>query len=215
MKRILVGIAATIAATGLVVAPGSATAAQISIAPGVEIHASMVCTLGFVFDGPDGRLRGLSAGHCGNVEEPVKTPDGRVIGVIEAAEHAGTTYAKDTALIKFLPDVEVSKTILDLGQPATHLSQESVERANPVLCKLGGTTGLTCGEIVDDPNTPASMVAFTGGGRHGDSGSPVWTYGADGEILAVGTLSSTERGVTTNISYVEPVTEYISMWELH
>lgn len=196
-------------------APGTAVAAPPSVSPGdtVLIEEGR-CTLGFTFQGKDRAPRGLIAGHCGEQGEQVMDRHGHALGVVEDSVVKEGWFQQDTAVIAFHPGVEVSGMIPGVGTPANILTLDAVERMNPVLCKLGRASGLTCGEIVEVPRTPWSMVAFAGYSRHGDSGAPVWAYGDDGEILIVGTLHGGVGENSSDISFVEPATEYLDMWSI-
>lgn len=224
MRKNLVGamLATAAVATAVVaITPAIATASPVTIGTGDEVfvldadgRTDSGCTLGFVFKGSDNAPRALVSGHCGDLHDTVQTPDGRNIGRIAAVEFKDSFNSRDTALVSFEPGVNVTSTIPGVGPVAGFLTREDVERTNPVLCKLGVTTGLTCGPIAQDVQTPTTMIAFNGFNDRGDSGSPVWTYGTGGEVLAVGTLSGGPSG-SNDVTYVEPVAEYVSAWQLH
>ena len=142
------------------------------------------------------------------------TPDGRAIGMLDSVEYdPDRFFRRDTALVVFGHDVSVSKEIPYEGVAADHVTKSRAERVNPVLCKLGTVSGLTCGQIVDDPGAPLTSIAFLGGSRGGDSGAPVWTYNSKGELIAVGTLSGGSES-DSDVSYVDPISDYLDLWSL-
>lgn len=206
-----------IAVAGGVGVPGTAGASPLAVSPGDTVwngDAEGWCTLGFTFQGKDGAPRGLFAGHCGEQGRQIMDRHGRALGVVEESIVKDGWFQQDTAVIAFQPGVEVSGMIPAVGTPAGILTLDAVERMNPVLCKLGRVSGLTCGEIVEVPRTPWNMVTFIGHSRDGDSGSPVWAYGDDGEILIVGTLHGDLEGDSSGISFVDPAAEYLDMWSI-
>lgn len=205
-----------VAASGIFGMPGKAVAEPVSIAPGDPVWTDLgQCTLGFILRGTDGAPRGLLAGHCGRKGEIVSNGDGRNIGVIvDVVRRVDDRVKKDTALMSFLPEVVANRSVLKYRSPSAYIAREDVKRVNPVLCKLGGITGITCGEIVDQRHCHLNQIAFVGGSRMGDSGAPVWTFGSDGKMIVVGTLSGAPPGDTTDITCVDPAAEYIKMWNL-
>ncbi|WP_157920673.1 hypothetical protein [Rhodococcus sp. H-CA8f] len=211
-------LAATAVVAAAAVLPATANAAPATVSTGDKIairHAdgqNNTCTLGFVLTGTDNEDRGLIAGHCGDLHDEVMTLDGRTIGRIAAVEFPDTFNGPDTAVVSFLPGVTVDAAIEGVHPTVSALTKDEVKRNGPVLCKLGSTTGLSCGPLADI-SAPATMIAFHAANEDGDSGSPVWAYGANGEILAVGTLSGGPHG-NNNIAYVEPIADYLKLWQL-
>ena len=215
-------LAAAAVAAAAVAVPATALAApatvMISTGDSVAIRhtdgrTDSGCTLGFILTGGDNQPRGLMAGHCGNLHDEIATLDGRTIGRIAAVEYPGTDNGPDTALVSFAPGVSVDARIAGQRPIVGELTKSDVKRSNPILCKLGATTGRTCGPFADVA-APDSMIAFHGLNEHGDSGSPVWAYGTNGEVLAFGTLSGGPNG-NSNITYVEPISRYMTLWNLH
>lgn len=236
-----IAAAALIAAAAI--APATAGAAPARIAPGSEVivvhtdgeptvaradgvtrypdnHPASPdgdqCTLGHVFQGQDGEPRALIAAHCGDVHEEIFTADGRLIGRIAAAADYSDSNdnSPDTALVSFAAGVTVDSQIAKSGPLAGTISPEDIKRTEPVLCKFGAKTGVTCGPIAHGSGAPAGMIAFQAENEHGDSGSPVWTYGKSGEVLAVGTFFGSPHG-RSDIAYVEPLGQYLRDWKLH
>lgn len=233
MIRKLAGIAAIAAVSVTVLAPSIADAAPITVSTTDKIviqhrdsGGATTCTLGFVFTGTDGEPRAITAGHCGEKGDPVQTADHHTIGRIAESffDSSGTAaenfHSVDTALISFIPgSVVVDPRIPGIGGVRRTASRNEVERANAVACKLGPTTGLSCGPLAL-VETPDPMVAFHMDSDRGDSGAPVWMYGADDGIVAVGTVSADGSlpggpGKEAGITYVEPVHQYLTEWQLH
>ncbi|ATI36370.1 hypothetical protein CPI83_29660 (plasmid) [Rhodococcus sp. H-CA8f] len=212
-------LAATAVVAAAAALPATANATPATVGTGSEVvirHASdgtaTACTLGFVLTGTDNQDRGLIAGHCGDLHDDVTTSDGRTIGRIAAVEFPDTFNGPDTAVVSFLPGVTVDAAIEGVHPTVSALTKDDVNRNSPVLCKLGATTGLSCGPLATVA-TPGSMIAFHGKNLDGDSGGPVWTYGTNGEILAVGTVSGSPIG-KSDIAYVEPIAPYLKLWQL-
>lgn len=232
MTKTLVGIAAIAASLTAVLAPAVANAAPIKVSATdkiVIIHRSgsdpSTCTVGFVFTGTDGEPRAITAGHCGEAGDVVQTADHRTIGriaetsFVESGTDAMRFNSRDTALVSFTPGaVTVEDEIPGVGRVNAIAEREDAERANPVACKLGQATGLTCGPLISI-KTPSPMLAFRMASANGDSGAPVWMYDADGKVLALGTVSSDGNlpggpGNDAGVTYVEPVDTYMSKWQL-
>ncbi|MBM4574868.1 hypothetical protein GS896_27810 [Rhodococcus hoagii] len=225
IKKLAGSVLASAAVTAAAaITPAAAAAAPSTVRTGDEIlvmhpgeTSADVCTVGFVFTGSDNKSRALTAGHCGNIHDEVATSDGRVIGRIADRTFTDGAQRQDTALVSFYPGIAVDPNVPDIGRAIDVLSSDEVEdltRTDPVLCKLGAKTGLTCGSAVEFAGAPTTMLAFASNGGHGDSGAAVWTYGAGGEILAVGTVSGGPSG-RNDITFVEPLTGYMDQWKLH
>lgn len=243
MLKKLAGTALTAAAliAAAAIAPATAHAAPIAVTPGSEVivvhsdgtptvqRASGVtrhpdnhpaspdgdrCTLGFVFQGSDGEPRALIAAHCGDVHEEIRTPDGRTIGrIADAAEYSDAPNSPDTALVSFNPGVVVDSRIAGLGPVRGTISPEDIKRTNPILCKLGAVTGMSCGPVDFDTPAPDGFLTVHAQRAGGDSGGPMWTFGEHGEVLAVGTHSGGPGG-RMDRSFVESVDTYLRTWDL-
>lgn len=163
------------------------------------------CTLGFLFTGPDGYARGVTAAHCGEVEQKLTTTNSQPVGIV--AEHG----AVDIALVNIATELRVFGKLPGIGEIRGVITPEEINRIQPLLCKRGIASGLVCGHLTG----PADDDSFTmsGGSTRGDSGSPVWAIADDGSLLAAGIVS----GVATDESrdaFVIPIAPYMTQWGL-
>lgn len=180
--------------------------------PGVSFAATE-CTAAFSFDGADGRMYAVTASHCGSVGDLIWPSDGstmadytvelgRVIysGLDEAPTPGDEGRLPDVAIVEiFNPD----RPMLIGGEaPAETVLADLPLDAVGQACKIGGTTGVTCGDlgqrgehyIMVDPVTDAEVrtvgdTAYLCAQR-GDSGGPV-TAGIAGHTAVIGLVSGT------------------------
>jgi hypothetical protein len=92
----------------------------------------------------------------------------------------------DWAMIP-IPDAVDAHNVLFTGEKITSVGRE---RGDYPMCKVGVTTGLTCG--MDYLSTPKSF---------GDSGGPVFQANEDGTVTLIGIVSS-------NFGYTLPPAEF-------
>lgn len=175
MNKKLIVLLAVLAATMVAgwMAPGAARAATAPIplggGSGILIleggNSASACTLTTIGHAKTGQLIGITAGHCGQVGQKVLSESDSNRG------QAGTiTYSDpktDVAIIEFNNNVVPQRTVGGL----TIKSIDTRPIGFPTIaCKLGRTTGKTCG-----------VAWFSDGASHfsqmcvieGDSGSPV------------------------------------------
>jgi hypothetical protein len=215
--------------TGIVLAPGSATAGPALIAqPGDEIGTNVtnnsgkirVCTIGFLTMTSDPTPAFLTAGHCApKAGMPVfGNPDGigarRIIGYSRVVEFAGTAVrSTDIALV----DVSAGENFARLSALPNGVAVSGVsnavdlERYNPVLCKQGYVTGQTCGRIVKFVGS--DKLTFEAGSAHGDSGAPVYAVWPDGTYTAVGLLNGSPVS-DEGVAVVQLIAPWMSSWAL-
>ncbi len=172
---------------------------------GPEYGVNSTCTLGFLFVGSDGYARGLTAAHCGNPGDAVTTISGSEVG--EIAEHG----REDVALIDIQPDLRAFGSIPGAGDVRGVITPRELNRTQPLLCKRGISSGMTCGTLT----APASEEFFTisGGSVSGDSGSPVWAISKDGSLFAAGIVSGVVNDGSED-AYVIPIHQYMKQWSL-
>ncbi|WP_157920659.1 hypothetical protein [Rhodococcus sp. H-CA8f] len=185
-------------------APGILSPADPLVAVSVD-GTTDTCTLGFLFTGSDGYARGVTAAHCGKVEQKLTTTNRQAVGVV--TQHG----QGDIALINITTELRVFSKLPGIGDIRGAITPEEINRTQPLLCKRGIASGLVCGLLT----APAEAGFFTmsGGSDHGDSGSPVWAISEDGSLWAAGIVS----GVTTNESgdaFVIPIAPYMTQWGL-
>ncbi len=208
--------AAVVIAAALVALPATAHAATPPVHAGTEIRvADKICSLGFVLPGADGKAEGLTAGHCGNAGDVVTDRDGNRLGFV--SESSGG-LAGDIALIRFdgLPQGSLTTWVPfdDRMLPVLgSMSLAEVMESRPVLCKVGRSTGQSCGAVA---RTYASnALQFVAPSDSGDSGAPVYAMG-DGGVFAVGVLfgSSVDgRGVGTGeYTGITGLSDFASQW---
>lgn len=166
-RRVLA--AAVLALGALVSSPTAAAADPVVLGGGVGIvvNGSSYCTLTTIGHDSAGDLIGFTSAHCGGPGAEVAAEGRQDAGVV------GTMVAGndnlDYAVIRFDPTKVTPVatvdgfTIAGLG-PDPELGQTA--------CKLGRTTGYTCGVTWgpgEDPGTIVNQVC----GQPGDSGAPV------------------------------------------
>ncbi|WP_330184046.1 S1 family peptidase [Nocardia sp. NBC_01503] len=122
------------------------------------------CTLTSIGYDRDGKLVGITAGHCGEVGARIAAEYTRSggIGVI-SEKSAGNDWAVivfDPARVN--PTKQVAQSVINsVGAPPA---------IGDIACKNGRTTGYTCGPVWETtPNWFRSQVCA----NHGDSGAPV------------------------------------------
>ncbi|ACP32325.1 S1 family peptidase [Corynebacterium aurimucosum] len=141
--------------------------------PGTPLYISedTMCTLTAAGTDAQGRKVGITAGHCGNVGDPVSSADSWQVGP------TGTLVTKNTYLdysvIEFGSKAEVTRSY----NGVTAYGVGGAAQPGEVACKRGVATGTTCGMTFQhgkeiSVNQVCAMV--------GDSGAPVFR---DGRIV--------------------------------
>lgn len=182
--------------------------------PGVSFSATE-CTAAFSFDGADGRMYAVTASHCGSVGDLLWPSDGSTMAdytsELGRVIYSGLDEAPAPGDEGRLPDV----AIVEIYNPDRIMLTGGVPPAETVLadlpldaigqaCKIGGTTGVTCGDlgqrgehyVMVDPVTDAEVrtvgdTAYLCAQR-GDSGGPV-TTGVAGHTAVIGLVSGTRE----------------------
>ncbi|MCT6735350.1 S1 family peptidase [Rhodococcus qingshengii] len=163
------------------------------------------CTLGFLFSGPDGYARGVTAAHCGKVDQKVSTTNSQAVGTI-------TAHGKDdVALIDINTKLKVFGKIPGVGDIRGVITPGEINRVQPVLCKRGIASGLMCGRLTEVAED--GFFVMSGGSIRGDSGSPVWAVSDDGSLLAAGIVSGVMADETGD-AFVIPIAPYMRQWGL-
>ena len=165
----LSGAAVLAAAALLTAAPPGAAAEKVVIGggAGIVVEGDTYCTLTAVGNDRTGALIGFTSAHCGAPGAQVASeaaPDAGVIGTMVAGNDG-----LDYAVIRFDP----AKV-----DPVSNWNGFAIDGIGPdpvfgqVACKLGRTTGYSCGVTWgpgEDPGTIVNQVC----GQPGDSGAPV------------------------------------------
>lgn len=164
------------------------------------------CTLGFVVIGSDGLARALTAAHCGKVGDQIFTRDSTPIGVVSARDPE-----VDIALVGVHTNLQVFSDVDGIGRVNGYMSIEELNRTQPILCKKGLTTGVTCGRMIQ--RAKSTHIIFDGGALPGDSGGPVWAVRPNGDLAAVGIVSAYYEDGTSDV-YTIPVAPFMEKWAL-
>ncbi|MBZ8176928.1 serine protease [Corynebacterium sp. 3HC-13] len=135
--------------------------------PGTPIYVgnSNLCTLTAAGYDAQGRMIGITAGHCGNQGDSVSSADSWRVGP------TGTVVASnpgaDYSLIQFHDNAEVTRSYNGL----TVNTVGGAPRPGEQVCKTGVATGTTCGITL---NTDSDVLLTQVCAMQGDSGAPVW-----------------------------------------
>lgn len=134
---------------------------------GIVVNGESLCTLTAIGNDNRGALVGFTSAHCGG--------PGATVGVegAEAAGVVGTMVAGNEALDYAVIEFDPAKVT-----PTNNVNGFQIDGIGPdpafgeIACKLGRTTGQSCGVTWgpgEDPGTIVNQVC----GQPGDSGAPV------------------------------------------
>lgn len=155
---VAVGIPPTAVAQGLVPLGGGS---------GIVVDGAAFCTLTAIGHDNRGSLVGLTSAHCGGPGALVAAENAEDAGVLGTMVAGNDTL--DYAVIEFDPQKVAPVKVVD-GFQIDSIGPDPGFGA--VACKLGRTTGHSCGVTWgpgDEPGTIVSQVC----GLPGDSGAPV------------------------------------------
>lgn len=178
--------------------------------PGMEVDDETgVCTAGFAAQGPGGEYYLLTAGHCDGGDDSEWTDAGEYpLGQITASEYDGEYH--DAAIILLEPEAGAPVGAVDGRYPVRDVLGPGQIQVGMPMCKIGTTTGETCGVVtgVDGNVVEASIFSL-----EGDSGSPGFVKNPDGTVSAIGLLTGSPVGddYTTYFSMVSPL---LAQWGL-
>lgn len=163
--------AAALALAALLPAPAPVAGAEDKVpmggGAGIVVEKDTYCTLTAIGTDKTGALIGFTSAHCGGPGAQVSSeaqPDQGVIGTMVAGNDA-----LDYAVIRFDP-AKVA--------PVSNWNGFQIDGIGPdpvfgqVACKLGRTTGYSCGVTWGPGENPGTIVNQVCG-RPGDSGAPV------------------------------------------
>ncbi|MGL6235223.1 MAG: S1 family peptidase [Segniliparus sp.] len=127
---------------------------------------NLACTLTAIGHDAAGDLVGLTAGHCGQRGDKVISETDQGAGALGVMEK--TLSRPDIAVILFNPNRVIPSPTID------NLTIAALDRTPPPLnswaCKLGRTTGWTCGLVKDqDRSSHKAQICIA----KGDSGAPL------------------------------------------
>lgn len=170
-SRVASGVASGVALLAVVLLPAGPAAADDKVAigggAGIVIDGDTYCTLTAIGNDRTGALIGFTSAHCGGPGAQVASEadrDGGVIGTMVAGNDG-----LDYAVIRFDPD-KVTPVSNWRGFAIDGLGPDP--KFGEVACKLGRSTGYSCGVTWgpgEDPGTIVNQVC----GQPGDSGAPV------------------------------------------
>ncbi|MCC9186701.1 S1 family peptidase [Mycolicibacterium mageritense] len=200
ISRATIAAAAAAAATTAVLTAAPAAAVPRPVSAGDPlVTASTLCTLGYTYTTPAGRLIGITAGHC-DPGGPNRTVIDKATGArgefLLTVHNADQPGADDYALINFGSNREVPGIH---GLPTNPGIQDL--DTSKIVCRDGIRTSVQCGNIA--PTSYGANQHLTLGmpdSIPGDSGAPVWQIGAAGQADIVGIWLGRQT-TTTGQSY--------------
>lgn len=222
-SKIAFAVFAALSSLAVTIAPTAVALGEYAVTtPGAYILSTAVdqngnfkfCTAGFVVRTPDGAPHILTAGHC--------RQDPNSSAVRQRTPHADTyvgEYARwvvnrnvrDMAIVDVAPSSLPVNAALD-GRPVVRvMNADDVRRENPVLCKSGARTGLSCGPVTE---VNENIVSFRAWDDLGDSGSPVYAVQPDNTIAAVGILYAHSDDAQGRIIHATMVAPTMRDWGL-
>lgn len=199
---------ASVMLTGLIVASlvtaGPAGAAPVTLGggSGIVVDGDTFCTLTAIGTDNRGELIGFTSAHCGGPGAKVAAEG--VDGGATVGEMVAGNDELDYAVIKFdpaavTPTNNVDGFVIDGLGPDPHFGD--------IACKLGRTTGYSCGVTWGpgkDPGTIVNQVC----GQPGDSGAPVTV---DNKLVGMLHGAFTEDLPTCVIKYIPLHTPAVTM----
>lgn len=178
--------------------------------PGIEIDGDTnSCTAGFAAEGADGYYL-MTSGHCDRDAGAEWTyGDDETLGYMAASEK-DDSQELDAAIIRLDPDLGPPISDIDGRYVVSGVLDAGQLQVGMPICKVGATTGETCGEITDMDGLVVTTSVFS---LHGDSGSPGFVKNPDGTVSAVGLLSGSpdDDDYTTYFVLVAPL---LAKWGL-
>lgn len=136
--------------------------------PGAPIYVGMygMCTVAAVGTDSAGRRVALTAGHCGNIGDPVVAADSFAAG--PTGRVVRKNGALDYAVVELGPRADVTASY----NGTTIRSTGGATRTGDTLCKNGYATGVTCGVtwMADGVRNQSQVCAMAG-----DSGAPLYS----------------------------------------
>lgn len=207
MPRLLKSVAASaVVAVGL----SAPAAAEGPPMPGIEIDGDTnTCTAGFAAQGPDGFYL-MTSGHCDRDPGAQWTYGSDTpLGFVTTSEQ-DDSQELDAAIIRLDPDLGPPVSAIAGGYVVSGFLDASQLAVGTPICKVGATTGETCGEVTSVDGLVAETSVFS---LHGDSGSPGFVKNPDGTVSAVGLLSGSPDD-NDNITYFVLVAPLLGKWGL-
>jgi hypothetical protein len=178
--------------------------------PGIKVKDERGgCTAGFAAQGNDGSYYLMTSGHCDAHDGSRWTyGDQTPLGKISASEQEGDK--RDAAIIRLEPGVGMPGGDIDGRYPVRDVLSPSQIQIGMPFCKVGATTGETCGAVTGIEGDVVEASVFS---LDGDSGSPGFVKNADGTVSAVGLLMSSPDG-DDNTTYFAMIDPLLDRWGL-
>ncbi len=163
----LAALAGMVALAGLAPVADAAEPVVLGGGSGLVVNGETMCTLTAIGHDNRGNLVGFTSAHCGGPGAQVaaeEAPNAGVVGTMVAGNDA-----LDYAVIQFDP----AKV-----QPVNNVNGFQIDGLGPdpvvgdIACKLGRTTGYSCG-VTWGPGTEPGTFVNQVCGQPGDSGAPV------------------------------------------
>jgi hypothetical protein len=169
---------------------------------GIVVEGGTFCTLTAIGNDNRGNLIGFTSAHCGGPGERVAAEGAEAAGVL------GTMVAGNDALDYAVIQFDPSKV-----QPVNNVKGFQIDGIGPdpvigdVACKLGRTTGYSCGVTWGPGEQPGTIVNQVCG-QPGDSGAPVTV---DNRLVGMIHGAFSEELPTCVIKYIPLHTPAITM----
>ena len=173
----------------LIVSAAPATADRLPIvAPGDRITIAgqdgrSVCTLGWTYTANNGRVYGLTGGHCATGETVRVTNSGAHGRFILHDHDPDKPGSADYALIDF---GQAAINYNYLGNDRAVMSQQNAVDSGEAICRTGVSTGTHCGTVYGRYGDQQYLVDEMTSSAPGDSGGPVWRDAGPGEVEGLG-----------------------------
>jgi hypothetical protein len=169
-RRPLTAAAIVAVSAGLVLRQGVAAAADKVVmggGAGIVIDGGTVCTLTTIGNDNQGDLVGFTSAHCGGPGAQVAAEGNPAAGTLGVMVSGNDKL--DYAVIKFDPNKVI---------PVNNINNFLISGIGPdptfgqIACKLGRTTGYSCG-VTWGPGEQPGTILNQDCGQPGDSGAPV------------------------------------------
>ncbi|WP_082974194.1 S1 family peptidase [Mycobacterium sp. E740] len=164
-------LAATIAVAAALISTPAVAAAQERVSlgggSGLVVNGETLCTLTTIGNDNRGKLIGFTSAHCGGPGAQVAAEGAEAAGVL------GTMVAGNDALDYAVIEFDPQKV-----RPVNNVNGFQIDGLGPdpvvgdIACKLGRTTGYSCGVTWGRGEQPGTIVNQVCG-QPGDSGAPV------------------------------------------
>ena len=168
-----------------------------AVMPGGRIYnadGGNYCSTGFITSQGD-RVFIVTAGHCGAVGHRfyITDPSGNRLTIGEMVESyvEGNDVHIEGADIGLIEIYDEAKPYVDSALPMNEklqgwLTPQEAQRRNMAICRLGSTTGYSCGTFVSIE--PAGQFYYRNITDRGDSGGAIFAYDQSG-VWALGVSS--------------------------